>query len=69
VGDHAEIVRAGQIVKVKVLTVDAKAKRIALTIKVLSSSGGYKGEETDCGSTRLPSRIHCRLSPATADAA
>jgi ribosomal protein S1 len=56
-------------VKVKVLTVDAKAKRIALTIKVLSSSGGYKGEETDCGSTRLPSRIHCRLSPATADAA
>jgi uncharacterized protein len=39
VKDPSEVVRAGQIVKVKVLTVDAKAKRIGLSIKGLSASG------------------------------
>ena len=34
--DPSEAVKAGQIVKVKVLGVDAKAKRIALSIKALS---------------------------------
>ena len=35
--DPSEAVKTGQIVKVKVLTVDLKAKRIALSIKQLSA--------------------------------
>ena len=35
--DPSEAVKAGQIVKVKVLTVDTKAKRIALSIKALQT--------------------------------
>jgi uncharacterized protein len=35
--DPAEALKAGQIVKVKVLTVDAKSKRISLSIKALLS--------------------------------
>jgi uncharacterized protein len=35
VKDAAEVVKVGQIVKVQVLTVDAKAKRIGLSIKAL----------------------------------
>jgi uncharacterized protein len=35
--EPSEAVKTGQIVKVKVLTVDAKAKRIALSIKALSA--------------------------------
>jgi uncharacterized protein len=35
--DPSEAVKTGQIVKVKVLSVDAKAKRIALSIKALSA--------------------------------
>jgi uncharacterized protein len=35
--DPAEVVKTGQIVKVKVLTVDLKAKRIALSIKALTA--------------------------------
>ncbi len=37
VKDAAEVVKAGQIVKVKVLTADAKTKRIALSMKALQS--------------------------------
>jgi uncharacterized protein len=36
--DPSEAVKTGQIVKVKVLSVDTKAKRIALSIKALSAS-------------------------------
>ena len=35
VKDASEVVKAGQIVKVQVLTVDAKAKRIGLSMKAL----------------------------------
>ena len=38
--DPAEAVKTGQIVKVKVLSVDAKAMRIGLSIKALMASGG-----------------------------
>ena len=38
--DPAEAVKTGQIVKVKVLTVDAKAKRIGLSIKALMAPAG-----------------------------
>jgi uncharacterized protein len=37
--DPSEAVKAGQIVKVKVLSADAKTKRIALSIKALHESG------------------------------
>src|SRR6185503_6801183 len=35
--DPSEAVKTGQIVKVKVLTVDSKSKRIGLSIKALSA--------------------------------
>ena len=38
--DPSEAVKTGQIVKVKVLTVDTKAKRIALSIKALQAPTG-----------------------------
>jgi len=37
--DPSEAVKAGQIVKVKVLSADAKTKRIALSIKALFEAG------------------------------
>ncbi len=40
--DPSEAVRTGQIVKVKVLSVDTKAKRIGLSIKALSASRALK---------------------------
>jgi len=38
--EPSEAVKTGQIVKVKVLSVDARAKRIALSIKQLSAPSG-----------------------------
>jgi uncharacterized protein len=38
--DPAEVLKAGQIVKVKVLSCDLKSKRIALSIKALLPGGG-----------------------------
>ncbi len=48
--EPSEAVKTGQIVKVKVLSVDARAKRIALSIKALSASParhGVKGEKRE----------------------
>jgi protein Tex len=42
--DPSEALKAGQIVKVKVLTADAKTKRIALSIKQLEAPSGPKGK-------------------------
>jgi uncharacterized protein len=39
--EPSEVVKTGQIVKVKVLAVDAKAKRIALSIKALSAPAAH----------------------------
>jgi len=44
--DPSEAVKAGQIVKVKVLSADAKTKRIALSIKALHE-GGSRGPRQD----------------------
>jgi uncharacterized protein len=38
VKDAAEVVKAGQIVKVQVISADAKAKRIALSMKALEAA-------------------------------
>ena len=38
--EPSEAVKAGQIVKVKVLSIDAKAKRIGLSIKALTAPAG-----------------------------
>jgi uncharacterized protein len=43
--DPSEAVKTGQIVKVKVLAVDAKAKRIALSIKALSAPSPRPAEK------------------------
>jgi protein Tex len=40
VKEASDVVKAGQIVKVQVLSVDPKAKRIALSMKALDTSGG-----------------------------
>jgi uncharacterized protein len=42
--EPSDAVKAGQIVKVKVLTVDAKAKRIGLSIKALTAPVGKPGK-------------------------
>jgi uncharacterized protein len=49
--DPSEAVKAGQIVKVKVLSVDAKTKRIALSIKALHEAGprGVRSAPSDGG--------------------
>ena len=44
--DPSEAVKAGQIVKVKVLSADAKTKRIALSIKQASETGKPAARET-----------------------
>jgi uncharacterized protein len=41
--DPAEAVKAGQIVKVKVLSADARTKRVALSIKALLENTGQRG--------------------------
>ncbi len=41
--DPSEAVKVGQIVKVQVMSADAKAKRIALSIKALTAKPGFKG--------------------------
>ena len=40
--DPKEVVKAGQLVRVKVLSADAKAKRIALSIKALEIADAPK---------------------------
>jgi uncharacterized protein len=39
VKEPGDVVKVGQIVKVQVLSADAKAKRIALSMKALTSKG------------------------------
>jgi uncharacterized protein len=55
--EPSEAVKAGQIVKVKVLGVDAKAKRIALSIKALTAPPSRPGAKAGkAASVQLPSR-------------
>jgi uncharacterized protein len=53
VKDPHEVVKAGQVVKVKVLEVDVKRRRIGLTMKLndvaLPPSGGLKSEKAERG--------------------
>lgn len=55
VKDPHAVVKAGQVVKVKVLEVDARRKRIALTMR-LSESAPAPGEKRDRGVERLADR-------------
>jgi uncharacterized protein len=48
--DPSEAVKAGQIVKVKVLSADAKTKRIALSIKALHEAGPRGPRQAGAGS-------------------
>ena len=54
--DPSEAVKAGQIVKVKVMNVDLKAKRVGLSIKALLAPAGGSG-------TRAPARTQAPPKP------
>jgi uncharacterized protein len=47
VSDPREVVRSGQVVKVKVLEVDEARKRIALTLRLDDEAGGARGTRSD----------------------
>ena len=64
VKDPADVVRAGQIVKVQVLRVDPKSKRIALSMKALEPTpkgGGGKGNAPHKGGGNAPQRKELSL--------
>jgi len=52
VSDPREVVKAGQVVKVKVLEVDVKRKRIALTMKLNADSREYEAPTTRAPASR-----------------
>jgi len=52
--DPSEAVKAGQIVKVKVLSADLKTKRIALSMKALMSGGATKAARPATPRTQAP---------------
>jgi uncharacterized protein len=59
VKDPHEVVKAGQVVKVKVLEVDVKRRRIGLTMKLNDSAkpaGGLKIEKSDRGEPQVSGR-------------
>jgi protein Tex len=57
--DPSEAVKAGQIVKVKVLSADAKTKRIALSIKALFEAGP-RGVKPTAGASAAPAKVQGR---------
>ncbi len=62
--DPSEAVKAGQIVKVKVLSADAKTKRIALSIKALHEAGprgGKQGASSSAASPKVQERVSRRV--------
>lgn len=66
VKDPHTVVRAGQVVKVKVLEVDQKRKRIALTMRLSDSvpvAGGKPGQHGSHGDARRPSQRQGRPAP------
>jgi len=66
--DPSEAVKAGQIVKVKVLTADARTKRISLSIKALLEPAGRPPARPTPGSgTRPAPNANQRLSPPTSN--
>jgi uncharacterized protein len=54
--DPSEAVKAGQIVKVKVLSADAKTKRIALSIKALHEGGSRGPKQAAVASAPAPAK-------------
>ncbi|MGC4081347.1 MAG: helix-hairpin-helix domain-containing protein [Vicinamibacterales bacterium] len=67
VKDPREVVKAGQIVKVKVVDVDLKRKRIGLTMKLqepIASGAGKPGADARERGARGPQRAHGRPQEA-----
>jgi uncharacterized protein len=58
--EPSEAVKTGQIVKVKVLGVDLKAKRIALSIKALTAASAATRAKARAQATALNERQTCR---------
>jgi uncharacterized protein len=64
--DPSEAVKAGQIVKVKVLSADARTKRVSLSIKALLEAaprGGGKRPEAQAGNNRAGNASANRGNP------
>jgi uncharacterized protein len=61
VKDPHSVVKAGQIVKVKVLEVDAKRKRIALTMRLTDSAADSRRDAPR--ETRSPAKMPARSAP------
>jgi uncharacterized protein len=55
VTEPAEVVKAGQIVRVKVLSVDTKTKRIALSMKALMAPAPQRGPRPQAPPKAAPS--------------
>ncbi len=60
--EPSEVVKAGQIVKVKVLNVDARAKRIALSLKALEPSSSRKPFKPDVKGQEPQPRLEDKLA-------
>ena len=60
--EPSEVVKAGQIVKVKVLNVDARAKRIALSLKALEPSSSRKPFKPDVKGQESQPRLEDKLT-------
>jgi uncharacterized protein len=63
VKDPHEVVKAGQVVKVKVLEVDVKRRRIGLTMKLNDSAPSNSGSTRTDGDQRGGSKASSKPSP------
>jgi uncharacterized protein len=66
VKDPHSVVKAGQVVKVKVLEVDEKRKRIALTMRLTDEAP--KAIQQDKSEQRSPNRLNIPKAPRTREA-
>ena len=64
VKDPREIVKAGDIVKVKVVDVDLKRRRIALTMKLNQAPAAGRSQTVEAGARQAPMRAQPARTPA-----
>ena len=65
--DPSEAVKAGQIVKVKVLSADARTKRVSLSIKALQENTGQRGQKPASKPAPPHTKAPAAPPPATMD--
>lgn len=64
VSDPHEVVRSGQVVRVKVLEVDVERQRISLTLRLKDDPQAAKGKRPERGGSRRDAGSHPQKSPA-----